>query len=116
MLCFLCFICSLRLKKKSQSVDITSQGYSGTLVKDNQHSPINRLVPSVARTTVSGEEEGRNATNSQRAGSPRHSDLKRFYTMGNSMSPGHVKGCVRSRLCGQSQAQRLACCLKDMAA
>ncbi|KAJ8273111.1 hypothetical protein GJAV_G00097560 [Gymnothorax javanicus] len=70
-----------RLKKKSQSVDITAQGYTGSLVKDPQVSQINKLVSPVAKTTVSGEEEN-NTTNSQRVRSPRRSDLKRYYTIG----------------------------------
>ncbi|KAI1901929.1 hypothetical protein AGOR_G00039480 [Albula goreensis] len=69
-----------RLKKKSQSVDISPQGYAGSLVKDPQVSQINKLMPPVAKTNVSAEEEN-NATNSQRVRSPRRSDLKRYYTI-----------------------------------
>ncbi|KAG7457995.1 hypothetical protein MATL_G00233150 [Megalops atlanticus] len=69
-----------RLKKKSQSVDITAQGYSGPLVKDPQASQINKTTAPVAKTTVSAEQEN-NAANSQKVRSPRRSDLKRFYTI-----------------------------------
>ncbi|XP_036411353.1 oxidation resistance protein 1-like isoform X1 [Megalops cyprinoides] len=69
-----------RLKKKSQSVDITAQGYTGPLVKDSQASQINKTTAPVAKTTVSAEQEN-NATNSQKVRSPRRSDLKRYYTI-----------------------------------
>ncbi|KAL4624754.1 oxidation resistance protein 1-like isoform X3 [Arapaima gigas] len=69
-----------RLKKKSQSVDVTTHGYSGTLIKDGQASPVNSRASPVTRATVLGEEE-KKAFDSQRSHSPRHSELKRFYTV-----------------------------------
>ncbi|XP_039592907.1 oxidation resistance protein 1-like isoform X2 [Polypterus senegalus] len=69
---------SKRLKKKSQSVDITAQGYTGPLVPEAHASQINKPPP-VVKTTTSEEEEN-NAANSQRR-NPRRSDLKRYYTI-----------------------------------
>ncbi|XP_071253216.1 oxidation resistance protein 1-like isoform X6 [Salvelinus alpinus] len=66
-----------RLKKKSQSVDIATQGFSPTLVPA---SPINKTAPPVTKTTTLGVQQN-NATNSQRICSPRCSELKRGYTI-----------------------------------
>ncbi|XP_069558219.1 oxidation resistance protein 1a isoform X6 [Brachyistius frenatus] len=66
-----------RLKKKSQSVDIASQGYSPTLVPA---SPLNRAAPPVAKTTTVLAVQENNTTNSQRR-SPRCGELKRGYTI-----------------------------------
>ncbi|XP_051527720.1 oxidation resistance protein 1-like isoform X2 [Myxocyprinus asiaticus] len=66
-----------RLKKKSQSVDIPDEGYTGSLVKDPLASPI---IPSVARTTIT-EELDINTTNIQKARNPRRGELKRGYTI-----------------------------------
>ncbi|KAK6326467.1 hypothetical protein J4Q44_G00021120 [Coregonus suidteri] len=67
-----------RLKKKSQSVDIATQGFSPTLVPA---SPINKTAAPVTMTTTLGVQQN-NATNSQRICSPRCSELKRGYTIG----------------------------------
>ncbi|XP_041101560.1 oxidation resistance protein 1a isoform X4 [Polyodon spathula] len=67
-----------RLKKKSQSVDMSAQGYSSPLVVDAHSSQLNKSPP-VSKTTTS-EKEDNNATHSQRR-SPRRSDLKRYYTI-----------------------------------
>lgn len=67
-----------RLKKKSQSVDIASQGFSPTLVPA---SPLNRAAPPVAKTTTVLAVQENNTTNSQRR-SPRCGELKRGYTIG----------------------------------
>ncbi|XP_055019376.1 oxidation resistance protein 1a isoform X2 [Boleophthalmus pectinirostris] len=63
-----------RLKKKSQSVDIGSQGFSPTLVPA---SPLNRTAPPVAKTLAVQEN---NTTNSQKR-NPRVGELKRGYTI-----------------------------------
>uniref|UniRef100_A0AAY4E6Z5 Oxidation resistance protein 1 n=1 Tax=Denticeps clupeoides TaxID=299321 RepID=A0AAY4E6Z5_9TELE len=60
------------LKKKSQSVDITEEGFAGSLVA----SPI---IRNVARATISEEQEN-NTTNVQKA-RPRRTELKRGYTI-----------------------------------
>ncbi|XP_042077831.1 oxidation resistance protein 1a isoform X5 [Haplochromis burtoni] len=65
------------LKKKSQSVDIASQGFSPTLVPA---SPLNKAAPSVAKTTTVLAVQENNTTNSQRR-SPRCGELKRGYTI-----------------------------------
>ncbi|XP_041104605.1 oxidation resistance protein 1-like isoform X6 [Polyodon spathula] len=67
-----------RLKKKSQSVDMSAQGYSSPLVVDANSSQLTKSPP-VTKTTTSEKEEN-NATNSQRR-SPRRIDLKRYYTI-----------------------------------
>ncbi|XP_047453859.1 oxidation resistance protein 1a isoform X3 [Mugil cephalus] len=66
-----------RLKKKSQSVDFASQGFSPTLVPA---SPLNRAAPPVAKTTAVLAVQENNTTNSQRR-SPRCGELKRGYTI-----------------------------------
>ncbi|KAM9806214.1 oxidation resistance protein 1a isoform 5-T5 [Syngnathus typhle] len=66
-----------RLKKKSQSVDIASQGFSPTLVPA---SPLNRAASPVAKTTTVLAVQENNTTNSQRR-SPRCGELKRGYTI-----------------------------------
>uniref|UniRef100_A0AAQ6AKR1 Oxidation resistance protein 1 n=1 Tax=Amphiprion ocellaris TaxID=80972 RepID=A0AAQ6AKR1_AMPOC len=66
-----------RLKKKSQSVDIASQGFSPTLMPA---SPLNKAAPPVAKTTTVLAVEENNTTNSQRR-SPRCGELKRGYTI-----------------------------------
>uniref|UniRef100_A0A8C6TVZ7 Oxidation resistance protein 1 n=1 Tax=Neogobius melanostomus TaxID=47308 RepID=A0A8C6TVZ7_9GOBI len=63
-----------RLKKKSQSVDIASQGFSPTLVPA---SPLNKGSPPVAKSLAVQEN---NTTNSQRR-NPRVGELKRGYTI-----------------------------------
>uniref|UniRef100_A0A672HQ12 Oxidation resistance protein 1 n=1 Tax=Salarias fasciatus TaxID=181472 RepID=A0A672HQ12_SALFA len=65
------------LKKKSQSVDIASQGFSPTLVPA---SPLNKAAPPVAKTTSVLAVQENNTTNSQRR-SPRCGELKRGYTI-----------------------------------
>lgn len=63
-----------RLKKKSQSVDIGSQGFSPTLVPA---SPLNRTSPPVGKTLAV---QDNNTANSQRR-NPRVGELKRGYTI-----------------------------------
>nr|XP_057909857.1 oxidation resistance protein 1a isoform X8 [Doryrhamphus excisus] len=65
------------LKKKSQSVDIASQGFSPTLVPA---SPLNKPASPVAKTTAVLAVQENNTTNSQRR-SPRCGELKRGYTI-----------------------------------
>lgn len=78
-LCFCDLLLPCRLKKKSQSVDIASQGFSPTLVPA---SPLNKAAPPVAKTTAVLAVQENNTTNSQRR-SPRCGELKRGYTIGN---------------------------------
>ncbi|XP_051722200.1 oxidation resistance protein 1a isoform X8 [Ctenopharyngodon idella] len=66
----------LRLKKKSQSVDIGSQSFPARLIPSLS---LNRSSPPAAKTTTSEVQEN-NTTNSQRR-VPRCSDLKRGYTI-----------------------------------
>lgn len=73
-----CLFPLCRLKKKSQSVDIASQGFSPTLVPA---SPLNKAAPPVAKTTTVLAVQENNTTNSQRR-SPRCGELKRGYTIG----------------------------------
>ncbi|CAL8247972.1 unnamed protein product [Lota lota] len=67
----------LRLKQKSQSVDIAGPRFSPTLTPA---SPLNRAASPIARTTAGLAVQEQNATNSQRR-SPRCSELKRGYTI-----------------------------------
>ncbi len=77
----------LRLKKKSQSVDIVSQGFAARLIPSLS---LNRSSPPVAKTTTSEVQEN-NTTNSQRLG-PRCSNLRRGYTIGKCLQYGRL--CV----------------------
>ena len=91
--CVCVCVCPLwkRLKKKSQSVDIISQGFSA-LIPGLQ---LNRATPPVAKTTTL-EVQDNNATNSQRF-VPRCAELKRGYTIGTQaclMFPFCVCACV----------------------
>uniref|UniRef100_A0A672ZFV4 Oxidation resistance protein 1 n=1 Tax=Sphaeramia orbicularis TaxID=375764 RepID=A0A672ZFV4_9TELE len=70
-------ILSFNFLKKSQSVDIASQGFSPTLVPA---SPLNKASPPVAKTTAALAVQENNTTNSQRR-SPRCGELKRGYTI-----------------------------------
>uniref|UniRef100_A0A674AMG4 Oxidation resistance protein 1 n=1 Tax=Salmo trutta TaxID=8032 RepID=A0A674AMG4_SALTR len=74
-------------QKKSQSVDIATQGFSPTLVPA---SPINKTEPPVTKTTTLGVQQN-NATNSQRICSPRCSELKRGYTIDTSQKKTQEK-------------------------
>ncbi|XP_072250980.1 oxidation resistance protein 1a isoform X4 [Leuresthes tenuis] len=66
-----------RLKQKSQSVDIASQGFSPTLMPA---SPRNKAPPPVAKTTTGLAVKENNTANSQLR-SPRCGELKRGYTI-----------------------------------
>ncbi|MEQ2235764.1 hypothetical protein ILYODFUR_005554 [Ilyodon furcidens] len=66
-----------RLKQKSQSVDIASQGFSPSLVPA---SPRNKAAPPVAKATTGLAVLENNTTNSQLR-SPRCVELKRGYTI-----------------------------------
>ncbi|XP_051575133.1 oxidation resistance protein 1a isoform X3 [Myxocyprinus asiaticus] len=68
-----------RLKKKSQSVDISSPGFPARLIPSLS---LNRSSPPVAKTTTCEVQEN-NTTNSQHR-TPRCSDLKRGYTIDTS--------------------------------
>lgn len=71
-----------RLKKKSQSVDISEEGFAASLVKDPLASPI---IRNIARATISEEQEN-NTTNVQKGRSPRRGELKRGYTIGENLT------------------------------
>ncbi|GAA6103550.1 oxidation resistance protein 1a isoform X2 [Tachysurus ichikawai] len=73
----------VRLKKKSQSVDVASPGFSSFIPSLS----INRPSSPVAKTTTIEVQEN-NTTNSQRR-TPRCSELKRGYTI-VSRSPMNV--------------------------
>uniref|UniRef100_A0A3B3IHP4 Oxidation resistance protein 1 n=1 Tax=Oryzias latipes TaxID=8090 RepID=A0A3B3IHP4_ORYLA len=74
----LCLLYPLdRLKQKSQSVDIASQGFSPKLVPA---SPPNKTPPLVAKTTTGLVVQEKNTTNSQLR-NPRCGELKRGYTI-----------------------------------
>ncbi|XP_070994974.1 oxidation resistance protein 1-like isoform X3 [Oncorhynchus clarkii lewisi] len=75
-----------RLKKKSQSVDIATQGFSPTLVPGSPH----KTEPPVTKTTTLGVQQN-NATNSQRICSPRCGELKRGYTIDTSQKKSQEK-------------------------
>ncbi|XP_053737762.1 oxidation resistance protein 1a isoform X2 [Synchiropus splendidus] len=66
-----------RLKQKSQSVDIASQGFSPTLVPASPHNKTSQ--PAAKTPTALGVQEN-NTTNAQRR-SPRCGELKRGYTI-----------------------------------
>ncbi|XP_067146512.1 oxidation resistance protein 1 isoform X3 [Apteryx mantelli] len=66
-----------RLKKKSQSVDISGPGCNPVAAEAQTPQPSKSLL--AAKTTTS-EEEQNNATNTQRR-NPRRSELKRYYTI-----------------------------------
>lgn len=66
-----------RLKKKSQSVDIPDESYTGSFVKDLLASP---MIQSMTRTAISEEKEI-NTSNIHKARSPRRGELKRGYTI-----------------------------------
>nr|XP_046172035.1 oxidation resistance protein 1-like isoform X3 [Oncorhynchus gorbuscha] len=75
-----------RLKNKSQSVDIATQGFSPTLVPASPH----KTEPPVTKTTTLGVQQN-NATNSQRICSPRCGELKRGYTIDTSQKKSQEK-------------------------
>ncbi|XP_069710622.1 oxidation resistance protein 1 isoform X4 [Phaenicophaeus curvirostris] len=66
-----------RLKKKSQSVDISGPGCNPVAAEAQTPQPGKSLL---ATKTASSEEEQNNTTNTQRR-NPRRSDLKRYYTI-----------------------------------
>ncbi|KAF6720178.1 Oxidation resistance protein 1 [Oryzias melastigma] len=75
---YLCLLSApYRLKQKSQSVDIASQGFSPKLVPA---SPQNKAAPPVAKTTTGLVVQENNTTNSQLR-NPRCGELKRGYTI-----------------------------------
>ncbi|KAF6724444.1 Oxidation resistance protein 1 [Oryzias melastigma] len=81
----------MRLKQKSQSVDIASQGFSPKLVPA---SPQNKAAPPVAKTTTGLVVQENNTTNSQLR-NPRCGELKRGYTIA-SFSPSVPSASVRA--------------------
>uniref|UniRef100_A0A8C3EZR8 Oxidation resistance protein 1 n=1 Tax=Chrysemys picta bellii TaxID=8478 RepID=A0A8C3EZR8_CHRPI len=67
-----------RLKKKSQSVDVTAQGYNPLAAEAQEAPQASKLIP--VTNTAASEEEQNNTTNTQRH-NPRRSELKRYYTI-----------------------------------
>ncbi|XP_053873317.1 oxidation resistance protein 1 isoform X3 [Malaclemys terrapin pileata] len=67
-----------RLKKKSQSVDVTAQGYNPLAAEAQEAPQASKLIP--VTNTAASEEEQNNTTNTQRR-NPRRSELKRYYTI-----------------------------------
>ncbi|KAH1177784.1 hypothetical protein KIL84_011486 [Mauremys mutica] len=70
---------SLRLKKRSQSVDVTAPGYNPLAAEAQEAPQASKLIP--VTNTAASEEEQNNTTNTQRR-NPRRSELKRYYTIG----------------------------------
>ncbi|XP_006021994.1 oxidation resistance protein 1 isoform X3 [Alligator sinensis] len=66
---------SLRLKKKSQSIDITAAGCNPLAAPGQQATHARPVIK-----TATSEEEQNNTTNTQRR-NPRRSELKRYYTI-----------------------------------
>ncbi|XP_062426413.1 oxidation resistance protein 1 isoform X3 [Rhea pennata] len=66
-----------RLKKKSQSVDISGPGCNPVAAEAQTPQPSKSLL---ATKTTTSEEEQNNTTNTQRR-NPRRSELKRYYTI-----------------------------------
>ncbi|XP_064010211.1 oxidation resistance protein 1 isoform X3 [Pogoniulus pusillus] len=66
-----------RLKKKSQSVDISGPGCNPVAAEAQTPQPSKSLL---ATKTAASEEEQNNAANTQRC-TPRRSELKRYYTI-----------------------------------
>lgn len=73
-----------RLKKKSQSIDISASSYE-PLAPAAQHAMQPPKPPPVTNTATS-EEEQNNTANTQRR-NPRRGELKRYYTIGE---PKHI--------------------------
>lgn len=68
-----------RLKKKSQSIDISAAGYDPLGPATQQVLQTAKPTPITKLTTL--EEEKNNTTNAQRR-NPRRNELKRYYTIG----------------------------------
>lgn len=68
-----------RLKKKSQSIEISASGYE-PLPSAAQHA-LQPTKPAALKNTTTSEEEQNNTANSQRR-NPRKGELKRYYTIG----------------------------------
>ncbi|XP_038244411.1 oxidation resistance protein 1 isoform X5 [Dermochelys coriacea] len=67
-----------RLKKKSQSVDVTAPGYNPLAAEAQEAPQASKLTP--VTNTAASEEEQNNTTNSQRR-NPRRSELRRYCTI-----------------------------------
>ncbi|XP_050796696.1 oxidation resistance protein 1 isoform X2 [Gopherus flavomarginatus] len=67
-----------RLKKKSQSVDVTAPGYNPLAAEAQEAPQASKLIP--VTNTAASEEEQNNTTDTQRR-NPRRSELKRYYTI-----------------------------------
>ncbi|XP_043395118.1 oxidation resistance protein 1 isoform X2 [Chelonia mydas] len=67
-----------RLKKKSQSVDVTAPGYNPLAAEAQEAPQASKLIP--VTNTATSEEEQNNTTNSQRR-NPRRSELRRYCTI-----------------------------------
>lgn len=71
------FLC--RLKKKSQSIDITAAGFDP--LAPGAPQALQPMKPTSVISTTTSEEEQNNTTNTQRR-NPRRGELKRYYTIG----------------------------------
>uniref|UniRef100_UPI00398E495F oxidation resistance protein 1-like n=1 Tax=Pristiophorus japonicus TaxID=55135 RepID=UPI00398E495F len=69
-----------RLKKKSQSVDMTTHGFGSPMAADG---PSSQTDKNPTLKTITSEEHQNNASNTQRRNT-RRSELKRYYTIGDS--------------------------------
>ncbi|KAM9164148.1 oxidation resistance protein 1 isoform 3-T3 [Pangshura tecta] len=80
-----------RLKKKSQSVDVTAPGYNPLAAEAQEAPQASKLIP--VTNTAASEEEQNNTTNTQRR-NPRRSELKRYYTIdtGQKKNPDRKDG------------------------
>ncbi|XP_060679364.1 oxidation resistance protein 1a isoform X8 [Hemiscyllium ocellatum] len=78
-----------RLKKKSQSVDMSSQGFGDPMATEDSTSQTGKIL----KTTAS-EEKGKNAVNTQRHNT-RRTELKRYYTIDAEQKKTQEKKDVR---------------------
>ncbi|KAM7174974.1 oxidation resistance protein 1 isoform 4-T4 [Macrochelys suwanniensis] len=69
---------SVRLKKKSQSVDVTAPGYNPLAAEAQEAPQAGIMIP--VTNTAAFEEEQNNTINTQRR-NPRRSELRRYYTI-----------------------------------
>ncbi|XP_048452075.1 oxidation resistance protein 1a [Rhincodon typus] len=81
-----------RLKKKSQPIDMSSQGFSNPMAVEDSTFQTGKVLP-VLKTTAS-EEEKINAANTQRRNT-RRTELKRYYTIDAEQQKTQEKKDVR---------------------
>lgn len=88
--CLVFFFC--RLKKKSQSVDITAPGFNPMGGAGKQQAPQASKAPAPKTPII--EEEQNNSANTQKHPS-RKTELKRFYTIGEYSEPAPLGQLLR---------------------